>query len=176
MSELCNSNAELKNAEKQYADELDSVKVDLTAAQQLAEQNQIELVQQKSLNIAKERQIQLLTTSFDSLRLAFGEQEERIAMLEAQNEIYRKDFEIEKQSREAAVKEKQQMLQDLRSLQKRNQELIEDQQKLADNYHKRISAVAAAPTANVASAADHSYVNNPQRPIRVSSHISVNDS
>lgn len=79
---------------------------------------------------------------------------QRITLLEQNNQVHRHDFELERQSREKAVGEKQQMLRDLRILQKRNQKLIEERQNQIDNYEKFLGN----------SMSSSSYIN----PIRVS--------
>ena len=49
-------------------------------------------------------------------------------ILKTQVELYRKDFEMERTARENLAGEKEQILTDLRLLQRRNQQLIEEQQ------------------------------------------------
>ena len=50
-------------------------------------------------------------------------------VLTQQLEIYSKDFKTEQESRENLANEKDQLLSDLRELQKKNQELIQEAQK-----------------------------------------------
>lgn len=106
--------------------------------------------------------------SLNELRETNAKQSERITLLEHQTEVHRKDFEMERESRQTALKEKQQLLQDLRNLQRHNQELIEEHQKLAQNYERRLRGGGGTGQITAATADPSSYYNNPQRPIRVS--------
>ena len=165
LSELLASNLDLKDVEKQYIDEINCLKVTLTSAEELIKNHDATIAQL----IAKDRE---RMQKIKELEKTVAEQTERIVLLEHQNEVHRNDFEMEKESRTVALKEKQQMLQDLKILQKRNQELIEEHQKVADKYEKRLNSLqnsGANPSYVSAAAAAQTYFNNPQRPIRVSS-------
>lgn len=131
-----------------------------------------------SANAELNKRIVILEQENQNLLAVNAEQNERISVLEQQNEVHCKDFEMERESRQNAVGEKQQILQDLRALQKRNHELIEEHQKLVENYERRSAAntssmgmsYANASTPLItAAAAAQTYINNPQRPIRVRS-------
>uniref|UniRef100_A0A1L8EJ38 Putative polyubiquitin binding domain of nemo n=4 Tax=Haematobia irritans TaxID=7368 RepID=A0A1L8EJ38_HAEIR len=171
-SELLAANLEIKDMEKQYIDELNCLKVNLTAAEELIQQNRAEIATLQASDRTKQNRIEELERSNKSLNDESVLQNERIILLEQQNEVHRKDFEMERESRQTAMGEKQQILQDLRALQKRNQELLEERQKLVDNYERRVSQVSSISGASstqalvAAAAAAQSYINNPQRPIR----------
>uniref|UniRef100_A0A1A9V210 CCHC NOA-type domain-containing protein n=1 Tax=Glossina austeni TaxID=7395 RepID=A0A1A9V210_GLOAU len=122
LSELLAKNLDFKDMEKQYIDELNCLKVNLTAAEELIRQSHTEIHELKASNLAKQQRIEDLN--------------QRITLLEQSNQVHRHDFELERQSREKAVGEKQQTLKDLRILQKRNQKLIEERQNQIDNYEK----------------------------------------
>uniref|UniRef100_A0A1A9ZAR8 CCHC NOA-type domain-containing protein n=1 Tax=Glossina pallidipes TaxID=7398 RepID=A0A1A9ZAR8_GLOPL len=122
LSELLAKNLDFNDMEKQYIDELNCLKVNLTAAEELIRQSHAEINELKASNLAKQQRIEDLN--------------QRITLLEQNNQVHRHDFELERQSREKAVGEKQQMLKDLRILQKRNQKLIEERQNQIDNYEK----------------------------------------
>ncbi|XP_023307103.2 NF-kappa-B essential modulator isoform X1 [Lucilia cuprina] len=170
LSEMLASNLDLKDVQKQYIDEINCLKVNLTAAEELIKKHRNEIAQLHVLDIEKQQEIEKLEQSLGELRATNEEQSERITLLEHQNEVHRKDFEMEQECRQTAVQEKQQILQDLRNLQRKNQELIEEHQKIAENYQKRLSTVGAgdAMLMSAAVASAESYINNPQRPIRVS--------
>ena len=166
LSELLASNLDFKDVEKQYIDEINCLKVTLTSAEELIKKHDATIAQL----VAKDHERLQKIKEFEK---TVAEQNERIVLLEHQNEVHRKDFEMEKESRTVALKEKQQMLQDLKILQKRNQELIEEHQKVADKYEKRLNSLQNSSGAQssyvTAAAAAQTYFNNPQRPIRVSS-------
>ncbi|XP_033253192.1 NF-kappa-B essential modulator-like isoform X2 [Drosophila miranda] len=89
---------------KVYIQEIDCLKVNLTSAQELMDKMQRDINQLMARDIQKQEQIEHLQT---------------------QNEIYRRDIEMERADREKNAGEKGQYLLDLRALQKRIQELIE---------------------------------------------------
>lgn len=160
----------MKDVEKQYVDELNCLKVNLTSAEEIINHNRAEIAELRALDADKQKKIEYLEIANSELRAANLEQNDRIIVLEQQNQVHRNDFEMERQSRETAVGEKHQILQDLRALQKKNQDLIEERQKLVQNYEKRMSSsssLAGHPSFTAAAAAAQTYVNNPQRPIRV---------
>lgn len=172
LSELLASNLDFKDNEKQYIDELNCLKVTLTSAEELLKTHNATIDELVTKDCERLKGIRELEEIIENLRKVNAEQNERIQLLEHQNEVHRKDFEMEKESRTVALKEKQQITQDLRNLQKRNQELIEEHQKLANTYEKRINSMQNSATNQSfvsAAAAAQTYFNNPQRPIRVSS-------
>uniref|UniRef100_A0A1A9WJX5 CC2-LZ domain-containing protein n=1 Tax=Glossina brevipalpis TaxID=37001 RepID=A0A1A9WJX5_9MUSC len=117
LSELLAKNLDFKDVEKQYIDELNCLKVNLAAAEELIKRSRAEI---QEVNANKQEKIESLN--------------QRITLLEQRNEVHRRDFEIEQQSRVKAVGEKQLVLKDLRILQKRNQQLIEERQNQIEQY------------------------------------------
>lgn len=121
-SEEIAKNMEFNDLRKMYKDELDCLKVNLASAEELHKQSQAT--------------IQTLTASNgeNSKRAAQAEREfatarERIDLLNAQVEIYRNDFQMEREAREKIASEKDSLAADLSLLQKRNKELIEESQR-----------------------------------------------
>ncbi|XP_017147654.1 NF-kappa-B essential modulator isoform X2 [Drosophila miranda] len=104
LSKILAENLEVNDMKKVYIQEIDCLKVNLTSAQELMDKMQRDINQQMDRDIQKQEQIEHLQT---------------------QNEIYRRDFEMERADREKNAGEKDQYLLDLRALQRRNQELIE---------------------------------------------------
>ncbi|XP_061396454.1 NF-kappa-B essential modulator [Musca vetustissima] len=166
LSELLAQNLDKQDMEKTYIDELNCLRVNFTAAEELIAKSRAELAELKAADITKQNRNELLLHENTI-------QNERIVLLEQQNEVHRKDFEMERESRQTAVGEKAQVLQDLRALQKRNQELLEERQKLIENYERRVSTMSSSSIGGgstsslvAAAAAAQAYINNPQRPIR----------
>lgn len=87
--------------------------------------------------------------------------DDEIAHLKTQVEIYRRDFEMERTDREKNAGEKEQYLVDLRSLQRRNQELIEA---LAESHKNNKSSISTSTTSTVSSRRN---LRDEQRPVRV---------
>lgn len=143
--------------------------MNLTAAEELIAKMRSEIAELKAADITKQNEIEELKRNADLLLNENTIQNERIILLEQQNEVHRRDFEMERESRQTAVGEKTQVLQDLRALQKRNQELLEERQKLIENYERRVSTMSSSSSGSLvaAAAAAQTYLNNPQRPIRV---------
>ncbi|XP_065368370.1 NF-kappa-B essential modulator isoform X2 [Calliphora vicina] len=168
LSEMLASNLDFKDIETQYVDELNCLKVNLVASEELHKKYRAEIAELVEANRKGQQQMVELEKSIEELTRANEQQCERISLLEHQNEVHRKDFEMEQESRQTAVKEKQQILQDLRNLQRKNQELIEEHQKIAQSYQKKYSSAEAMQTSQItaAAAAAQTYLNNPQRPIR----------
>ncbi|XP_041447982.1 NF-kappa-B essential modulator isoform X2 [Drosophila obscura] len=104
LSKMLAENLQVNDMKKVYIQEIDCLKVNLTSAEELMHKMQCDINQIKARDIQRQEQIEHLQT---------------------QNEIYRKDFEMERADREKNAGEKEQYLLDLRSLQRRNQELIE---------------------------------------------------
>ncbi|XP_033253917.1 NF-kappa-B essential modulator-like isoform X2 [Drosophila miranda] len=104
LSKILAENLEMKDMKKVYIQEIDCLKVNLTSAQELMDKMQRDINQLITRDIQKQEQIEHLQT---------------------QNEIYRRDIEMERADREKNAGEKGQYLLDLRALQKRIQELIE---------------------------------------------------
>ncbi|KAH8285695.1 hypothetical protein KR054_012526 [Drosophila jambulina] len=118
--------------------EIDCLKVNLTSAQELMAKMQRDIDELKAKDIQKQEVIEHLQT---------------------QNDIYRRDFELERADREKNAGEKEQYLMDLRSLQRKNQELIEA---LAESHR---ASKSASPASSMSSS--RSSLRDEQRPVRV---------
>ncbi|XP_016929798.2 NF-kappa-B essential modulator isoform X1 [Drosophila suzukii] len=140
LSKLLAENLEINEMKKTYIEEIDCLKVNYTSAQELMDK------MQRDINELKARDIQ---------------KQEVIEHLQTQNDIYRKDFEMERADREKNAGEKEQYLMDLRALQRRNQELIEA---LAES-HKANKSGSASPSSSLSSS--RSSLREDQRPVRV---------
>ncbi|XP_037714299.1 NF-kappa-B essential modulator isoform X2 [Drosophila subpulchrella] len=138
LSKLLAENLEINEMKKTYIEEIDCLKVNYTSAQELMDK------MQRDINELKARDIQ---------------KQEVIEHLQTQNDIYRKDFEMERADREKNAGEKEQYLMDLRALQRRNQELIEA---LAES-HKANKAGSASPSSSLSSS--RSSLREDQRPV-----------
>ncbi|KAH8389749.1 hypothetical protein KR200_001039 [Drosophila serrata] len=123
---------------KTYIEEIDCLKVNLTSAQELMAKMQRDIDELKAKDIQKQ---------------------EEILHLQTQNDIYRRDFEMERADREKNAGEKEQYLMDLRSLQRKNQELIEA---LAESHR---ASKSASPASSLSSS--RSSLRDDQRPVRV---------
>ncbi|KAH8346415.1 hypothetical protein KR084_012596 [Drosophila pseudotakahashii] len=120
--------------------EIDCLKVNYTSAQELMAKMQRDIDELKAKDVQKQEVIEHLQT---------------------QNDIYRRDFEMERADREKNAGEKDQYLTDLRSLQRRNQELIEA---LAES-HKANKSASPSPSSSLSSS--RSSLREEQRPVRV---------
>ncbi|KAH8413818.1 hypothetical protein KR222_008838 [Zaprionus bogoriensis] len=137
MSGLLAENLEIGEMKKTYIEEIDCLKVSLTSAEELMK------AMRADINLLKAKNVQ---------------NDDEIAHLKTQVDIYRRDFEMERADREKNAGEKEQYLVDLRALQRRNQELIEA---LAE-AHKTKSGVAPSTTSS-----SRSSLREEQRPVRV---------
>uniref|UniRef100_B4MP98 GK21648 n=1 Tax=Drosophila willistoni TaxID=7260 RepID=B4MP98_DROWI len=126
---------------KIYIDEINCLKVNLTCAEELVGRMQ--------------RDIQELKTND-------AQQREQIAYLQTQNDIYRRDFEMERADREKNAGEKEQYLMDLRDLQRRNQKLIEDMAQMHKNNSPSVGLSSASTS--LGSSSSNSLRDN-QRPV-----------
>ncbi|XP_017045205.1 NF-kappa-B essential modulator isoform X2 [Drosophila ficusphila] len=133
LSKLMAENLEANDMRKTYIEEIDCLKVNLTSAQELMEKLQRDINELKAKDIQKQ---------------------EIIDHLQTQNDIYRRDFELERADREKNAGEKDQYLMDLRALQRRNQELIEALAK---------TSKSASPASSLSSS--RSSLREEQRPV-----------
>ncbi|KAH8253141.1 hypothetical protein KR032_003683 [Drosophila birchii] len=136
LSELVAENLEISEMKKTYIEEIDCLKVNLTSAQELMAKMQRDIDELKAKDIQKQ---------------------EVIVHLQTQNDIYRRDFEMERADREKNAGEKEQYLMDLRSLQRKNQELIEA---LAESHR---ASKSASPASSMSSS--RSSLRDEQRPV-----------
>lgn len=114
-------NLEFEDMQKIYIDELNCLKVNLTAAEELHHKQRLQL----------ERQAKDIETKDVSLAENIRELKtlaEQVDVLTAQLDIYKNDFEAERSARADLASEKDRILSDLKLLQKRNQQLIEEVQ------------------------------------------------
>ncbi|EDV37214.2 uncharacterized protein Dana_GF11542, isoform A [Drosophila ananassae] len=137
LSQLMAENLEIKDMKKTYVEEIDCLKVNLTSAQELMDKMQRDISELKAKDAQKQ---------------------EVIAHLQTQNDIYRKDFEMERADREKNAGEKDQYLLDLRALQRRNQELIEA---LAESH--KSSSIKSSPASSLSSS--RQSLREEQRPV-----------
>lgn len=122
LSEETEKNFGLGDMRTVYKDELDCMKVNLTSAEELQKHMKATITTLSASNAE------------NSKRSAAAERElaiarERIDLLNAQVEVYRHDFQMEREAREKLASEKDNILTDLGLLQKRNKELIDEAQK-----------------------------------------------
>lgn len=114
-------NLEFEDMQKIYIDELNCLKVNLTAAEEVHNKQRIQL----------ERQAKDIETKDVSLAENIRELKtlaEQVDVLTAQLDIYKTDFEAERSARADLASEKDRILGDLKLLQKRNQQLIDEVQ------------------------------------------------
>ncbi|XP_017096789.2 NF-kappa-B essential modulator isoform X2 [Drosophila bipectinata] len=137
LSQLLAENLEIKDMKKTYVEKIDCLKVNLTSAQELMDKMQRDISELKAKDAQKQEVIEHLQT---------------------QNDIYRKDFEMERADREKNAGEKDQYLLDLKALQRRNQELIEA---LAESH--KSSSIKSSPASSLSSSR-HS-LREDQRPV-----------
>ncbi|XP_017010460.2 NF-kappa-B essential modulator isoform X2 [Drosophila takahashii] len=138
LSKLVAENLEINDMKKTYIEEIDCLKVNYTSAQELMAKMQRDIDELKAKDVQKQEVIEHLQT---------------------QNDIYRRDFEMERADREKNAGEKDQYLMDLRSLQRRNQELIEA---LAES-HKAKKSASPSPSSSLSSS--RSSLREEQRPV-----------
>lgn len=80
---------------------------------------------------------------------------EEIGILRQQINIYSKDFEMERKSRQNLASEKDQLLADLRALQEKNQLLIAEEQKRVEKALSQKSAHSSKSTSTLTSLEQH---------------------
>ncbi|XP_055609720.1 NF-kappa-B essential modulator [Uranotaenia lowii] len=121
MSVAVAKNLEFEDMRKIYVDEINCLKANISAAEEMAAKHRLE----------KERMFKDLETRDVSLSENIRELKtlsEQVDVLTAQLDIYKIDFEAERTARAELASEKDQILSDLKLLQKRNQQLIEEVQ------------------------------------------------
>lgn len=114
---------------------------------------------------SSEELIKSLQANVDQLKAKNIQSDDEITHLKTQVEIYRRDFEMERTDREKTAGEKEQYLIDLRSLQRRNQELIE-----ALSASQKSSKCSIASSAS-STGSKRSSLRDEQRPVRVCNNI-----
>lgn len=135
MSVYVATNLEFEDMQKIYIDELNCLKVNLTAAenvhtnQRLHMERQAKDIETKDVSLAENiRELKTLA--------------EQVDVLTAQLDIYKVDFEAERSARAELASEKDHILSDLKLLQKRNQQLIDEIQ------NRRVAEDKATHAAN----------------------------
>lgn len=121
LSVLTAKNLDLQDMEQVYLDEINCLKVNLTAAEELLQKAQTDI------NILKSKDIER-NEFFENYQKERDEMKQNMDILTKQVEIYNNDFNIERRDRQNIAAEKEQILNELKLLQRRNQQLIEEQQ------------------------------------------------
>uniref|UniRef100_A0A0K8TPU5 Putative polyubiquitin binding domain of nemo n=1 Tax=Tabanus bromius TaxID=304241 RepID=A0A0K8TPU5_TABBR len=122
LSEIAAQNLDLQDMKKVYVDEINCLKVNLVAAEELLKKQRVEIDTLK----LKNKEMDELFKSYEEDKNAMKEE---VALLREQLNTYRRDFDAERVAREELVSKNRKLLDDLRIIQKRNQELLEE----ADN-------------------------------------------
>ncbi|XP_062530093.1 optineurin isoform X2 [Bombyx mori] len=96
--------------------------------------------------VARGQELQMLKVEIDKLK----EEKEDTELLKAQLELYKSDFEAERESRQEMASEKETVLTDLRKTQRMNQELtqqLDEVRRLNSDVYQRATAKRSAPSA-----------------------------
>lgn len=121
MSAVVAKNLEFEDMKNVYVDEINCLKVNLTAAEELHAKHRAEIARQA-------RDIETKDVSLSENIRELKTLAEQVDVLSAQLDIYKVDFEAERAARGELASEKDRILADLKLLQKRNQQLIEEVQ------------------------------------------------
>lgn len=121
MSVIVAKNLEFEDMKKVYIDELNCLRVNLTAAEEVFGKNRAQLDRQA-------REIETKDVSLAENIRELKTLAEQVDVLTAQLDIYKNDFEAERTARAELASEKDRVLTDLKLLQRRNQQLIEEVQ------------------------------------------------
>ncbi|XP_058462399.1 NF-kappa-B essential modulator-like [Malaya genurostris] len=122
MSVVVAKNLEFEDMKKVYIDELNCLKANLIAAEELHAKYRAEIHR-----LAKE--VESKSVSFAENFRELKSVSEQVDVLTAQLDIYKNDFEAERAARAEIASEKDRVMSDLKLLQKRNQQLIDEVQK-----------------------------------------------
>lgn len=121
MSVVLAQNLQFEDMKKVFVDELNCLKVNMAAAEELHSKHRVEInrmareIETKDVSLAENiRELKTLS--------------EQVDVLTAQLDIYKNDFEAERSARAELASEKDRILSDLKLLQKRNQQLIDEVQ------------------------------------------------
>ncbi|CAD7014155.1 NF-kappa-B essential modulator [Ceratitis capitata] len=126
MSQLLAEKLEISDMQKQYIDEINCLKVNLTASEEMVNQLRSDIALLKANDKEKTDQFELYALQRDEMR-------EELGILRQQVDVYSRDFQLERTAREEMAGEKVQLLDDLRSLQHKNQALSEQVAKLEEH-------------------------------------------
>lgn len=121
MSVVVARNLEFDDMKNVFVDEINCLKVNLSAAEELHAKHRTELARQA-------RDIETKDVSLAENIRELKTLAEQVDVLSAQLDIYKVDFEAERTARGELASEKDRILADLKLLQKRNQQLIEEVQ------------------------------------------------
>lgn len=121
MSVVVAKNLEFEDMKNVFVDEINCLKVNLTAAEELHGKHRAEIARQA-------RDIETKDVSLSENIRELKTLAEQVDVLSAQLDIYKVDFEAERTARGELASEKDRILADLKLLQKRNQQLIEEVQ------------------------------------------------
>lgn len=122
LSEELAKNLDFNDMQKVYKDELKCLKANAASTEELRKQMQATIQTLQTSNSENSRRAAQAEREFATAR-------ERIDLLNAQVEIYRNDFQMEREAREKIANEKENLTVDLNLLQKRNKELIDETQR-----------------------------------------------
>lgn len=121
MSAVVAKSLEFEDMKNVYVDEINCLKVNLSAAEELHAKHRAEMARQA-------RDIETKDVSLAENIRELKTLAEQVDVLSAQLDIYKVDFEAERSARGELASEKDRILADLKLLQKRNQQLIEEVQ------------------------------------------------
>ncbi|XP_011214848.2 NF-kappa-B essential modulator isoform X2 [Bactrocera dorsalis] len=130
MSQLLAEKLEINDMQKQYIDEINCLKANLTVSEELVNQLQSDIALLKANDKEKTAQFEIYATQRAEMR-------EELDVLRQQVDVYSRDFQLERTAREEMAGEKAQLLDDLRALQRKNHELSE----LVGQLEERITAL-----------------------------------
>lgn len=111
--------------QKQYVDEINCLKVNLTVSEELVNQLKTDIALLKANDKEK-------TELFEIYASQRAEMREELDVLRQQVDVYSRDFQLERTAREEMAGEKVQLIDDLRELQRKNHELSELVSKLEE--------------------------------------------
>lgn len=139
MSAIVAENLELKDMQQQYIDEINCLKVNLVAAEEFQKKAEEDIKFLKASDEEKSEMFSRFEAERKTLRIDLD-------VLTQQLEIYSRDFKTEQECRENLANEKDQLLADLRELQRKNQELIQEAQKNYEEHTRHVmTATGAVP-------------------------------
>ncbi|XP_039954653.1 NF-kappa-B essential modulator isoform X3 [Bactrocera tryoni] len=149
MSQLLAEKLEINDMQKQYIDEINCLKVNLTVSEELVNQLQSDIALLKANDKEKTAQFEIYATQRTEMR-------EELDVLRQQVDVYSRDFQLERTAREEMAGEKAQLLDDLRALQRKNHELSE----LVGQLEERITALTRQRVSPPTTASRNYYLQN----------------
>ncbi|XP_011192679.1 NF-kappa-B essential modulator isoform X2 [Zeugodacus cucurbitae] len=149
LSQLLAEKLEITDMQKQYIDEINCLQANLAASESQVNQLQSDIALLKANDKEKTAQFEIYATQRTEMR-------EELDVLRQQVDVYSRDFQLERTAREEMAGEKAQLLDDLRSLQRKNHELSE----LVGRLEERVTTLTrerstppTAATRNIATTA-----------------------